>query len=60
MNIMPRSSSQIIQARFQYAPVGFIEKLRSFLAGMVRFDAAASSIYAENEQIRASGRNWLM
>jgi hypothetical protein len=57
---MSRPSSQAVKTSFHYAPVGFAAKLRSFFSGMVRFESAATAIYAENEQIRASGRNWLM
>jgi hypothetical protein len=59
MNIMSRSSCPATQT-FPYAPVGVVDKLRVFLAGMVRFEPVASAIYAENAKVRMSGRNWLM
>jgi hypothetical protein len=43
-----------------YAPVSAADRLWFFLKGMVRFEAAASAIYAENAKLRMSGRNWLM
>ena len=60
MNIMSRSSCPATQTSFTYAPVGVVGKLRVFLEGMVRFEPAASAIYAENAKVRMSGRNWLM
>jgi hypothetical protein len=60
MNIMSRSSSQTAQTSYRYAPVGTADKLWLFLKGMVRFEPAASAIYAENAKVRMSGRNWLM
>jgi hypothetical protein len=60
MNIMLRSSCPAAQTSFPYAPVGVVDKLRFFLAGMVRFEPEASAIYAENAKVRMSGRNWLM
>jgi hypothetical protein len=60
MNIMSRSSSQTAQTSYRYAPVGTVDKLWLFLKGMVRFEPAASAIYAENAKVRMSGRNWLM
>ncbi len=60
MNIMSRSSSQTAPTRYGYTPVGATDKLWLFLKGMVRFEPAASAIYAENARIRDTGRNWLM
>jgi hypothetical protein len=60
MNIMSRSSCPATQSSFSYAPVGVADRLWLFLKGMVRFEAAASAIYAENARIRDTGRNWLM
>ena len=60
MNIMSRFSSQTAQTTYHYAPVGTANRLGAFLMGMVRFEAAASAIYAENVKVRMSGRNWLM
>jgi hypothetical protein len=60
MNIMPRSSCPTTQTSFAYAPVGIVDKLRVFLAGMARFEPAASAIYAENARIRDNSRHWLM
>ena len=57
---MLHSSSPIVQTSFNYAPVGFAGKMRSFIAGMVRSEPAADAIYAENAQVRMSGRTWLM
>ncbi|MEQ1522072.1 MAG: hypothetical protein ABL936_12455 [Aestuariivirga sp.] len=57
---MSRSSSQTAQTSFLFAPVGAADKLWFFLKGMVRFEPAASAIYAENAKVRMSGRNWLM
>ena len=60
MNIMSRSSCPATQTSFTYAPVGATDRLWLFLKGIVRFEAAASAIYAENAKVRMSGRNWLM
>ena len=60
MNIMSRSSCPATQTSFTYAPVGAADKLWFFLKDMVRFEAAASAIYAENAKVRMGGRNWLM
>ena len=60
MNIMSRSSCPATQTTFTYAPVGAAEKLWLFLKVMVRFEPAASAIYAENAKVRMSGRTWLM
>ena len=57
---MSRSSCPATQTSFTYAPVGAADKLWFFLKGMVRFEPAASAIYAENAKVRMSGRNWLM
>lgn len=57
---MPRSSSQTAQTSFLFAPIDAADKLWSFLKGMVRFEPAASAIYAENAKVRMGGRNWLM
>ena len=60
MNIMSRSSCPATQTSFTYAPIGAADKFWLFLKGMVRFEAVASAIYAENAKVRMSGRNWLM
>ena len=60
MNIMSRSNCTATQTSFTYAPVGTADKLWLFVKGMVRFEPAASAIYAENAKLRISGRNWLM
>jgi hypothetical protein len=60
MNIMSRSSCPATQTSFTYAPVGNADRLWLFLKGMVRFEPAASAIYAENARIRDTGRSWLM
>ncbi len=60
MNIMSRSSCSTTQTSFTYAPVGTTDKLWLFLKGMVRFEPAASAMYAENAESAMSGRNWLM
>jgi hypothetical protein len=60
MNIMSRSSCPATQTSFAYTPVGTADRLWLFLKGMVRFEPAASAIYAENAKVRMSGRNWLM
>ena len=60
MNIMSHSSSQTALTSYRYAPVGAADKLWLFLKGMVRFEPAASAIYAQNARIRDTGRNWLM
>jgi hypothetical protein len=57
---MSHSSSQAVQTNFNYAPVGFTAKLRAVFAGFTRFEPVATAIYAENANIRATGRNWLM
>jgi hypothetical protein len=57
---MSRSTSQAVQTSFTYAPVGFAAKLRVFVAGMMRLEPAATAMYAQNAEIRSSGRNWLM
>ena len=57
---MLHSSSPTVQTSFNYAPVGFAGKMRSFIAGMVRSETAADAIYAENARVRMSGRTWLM
>ena len=57
---MSRSTSQTVQTTFNYAPVGFTAKLRVFAASMMRFEPAATAMYAKNAEIRSSGRNWLM
>ena len=60
MNIMSRSNCSATQTSFTYTPVGAADRLWLFLKGMVRFEPAASAIYAENAKLRMSGRNWLM
>ena len=60
MNIMSRSSCPATQTSFTYAPVGTVDKLWLFLKSMVRFEDAASAIYAESARIRDTGRTWLM
>lgn len=60
MKIMSRSSSQTAQTSFAYAPIGAADRVWLFLKGIVRFEPAASAIYAENAKLRMSGRNWLM
>ena len=60
MNIMSRSSCSATQTSFTFAPVGAADRLWLFLKGVVRFEPAASAIYAENAKIRMGGRNWLM
>ena len=60
MKIMSRSSSQTAQTSFPYAPVATADRLWLFLKGMVRFEPAATAVYAENARIRDTGRNWLM
>jgi hypothetical protein len=60
MNIMSRSSCPATQTSFPYAPVGTVDRLWLFLKGVVRFEPAASAIYAESARIRDTGRNWLM
>jgi hypothetical protein len=60
MNIMSRSSCPTTQTSFSYAPVGAADRLWLFLKGMVRFEVAASAMYAENARIRDTGRTWLM
>jgi len=60
MKIMSRSSCPATPTSFTYAPVGAADRLWFFLKGMVRFEPAASAIYAENAKVRMSGRNWLM
>jgi hypothetical protein len=57
---MSHSSSQAVQTNFNYAPVGFTARLRAVFAGFTKSEPAASAIYAENANIRATGRNWLM
>jgi hypothetical protein len=57
---MSRFSSQAVQTNFNYAPVGFVAKLRAAFADFKRSEPVATTIYAENANIRASGRNWLM
>jgi hypothetical protein len=57
---MSHSSSQAVQTNFNYAPVGFTARLRAVFADFTRFEPAASAIYAENANIRATGRSWLM
>jgi len=57
---MSRSSSQTAQTSFLFSPIGVADKLWFFLKDMVRFEAAASAIYAENAKVRMGGRNWLM
>jgi hypothetical protein len=57
---MSRSTSHTAQTTFAIAPVGMLTKVRDFLAGMARFEPAATAIYAENARIRSTGRNWLM
>jgi hypothetical protein len=57
---MSRSSCPATQTSFTYAPVGNADRLWLFLKGMVRFEAAASAVYAENARIRDTGRTWLM
>jgi hypothetical protein len=57
---MSPSTSQAVQTSFTYVPVGFAAKLRVFVAAMMRFESAATAIYARNAEIRSSGRNWLM
>ena len=57
---MSRSASQAVQTSFIYAPVGFTAKLLGFVASMMRFEPAATAMYAQNAEIRSSGRNWLM
>jgi hypothetical protein len=57
---MSRSSSQTVQTSFQVAPVGIVPKLRALLAGLARFEPAATAVYAENARLRSTGRNWLM
>ena len=57
---MSRSSSQTAQTSFLFAPIGAVDKLRLFLEGLVRFEPAASAIYAENAKVRMNGRTWLM
>ena len=60
MNIMSRSSCPATQTSFTYAPMGTADRLWLLLKGMVRFEPAATAIYAENAKVRMSGRNWLM
>jgi hypothetical protein len=60
MNMMSRSSCSTTQTSFPYAPDGAGDRLWLFLKGMVRFEPAASALYAENAKVRMSGRNWLM
>ena len=57
---MSRFISQTTQTSFSYVPVGAADRLWLFLRGMVRFEPAASAVYAENAKIRMSGRTWLM
>jgi hypothetical protein len=57
---MSRFISQTDQTSFSYAPVAAADRLWLFLMGMVRFEPAASAVYAENAKIRMSGRTWLM
>jgi hypothetical protein len=60
MNIMSRSNCSATQTSFSYAPIGAGDRLWLLLKGMVRFEPAASAIYAENARIRDTGRTWLM
>jgi hypothetical protein len=57
---MSHSSSQAVQTNFNYAQVGFTARLRAVFAGFTTSEPAALAIYAENANIRATGRNWLM
>jgi hypothetical protein len=57
---MPRFTSQTAQTIFTYAPIGTADRLWLFLRGITWSEPAASAIYAENDKVRMSGRNWLM
>ena len=60
MNIMSRPNCQTAPTTYHYAPVGIVGRFRVFLMGMVRFEPAATAVYAENARIRDTGRHWLM
>jgi hypothetical protein len=57
---MSASTSQAVQTSISCPPVGFTVKLHKLVASMMRFDPAAAVLYAQNVEIRSSGRNWLM
>jgi hypothetical protein len=57
---MSRFTSQTAQSSFTYAPIGSADRLWLFLRGITRSEPVASAIYAENDKVRMSGRNWLM
>jgi hypothetical protein len=57
---MSRFTSQTAPTSYGYPPVGAADRLWVFLKSVVRFEPAATAVYAENDKVRMSGRNWLM
>jgi hypothetical protein len=57
---MSRYTSQTAPTSYGYSPVGATDRLWLFLKGVIRFEPVASAMYAENDKVRMSGRNWLM
>jgi hypothetical protein len=57
---MSRTLAHADQARFQTAPIGLVARFAVFFIGLTRAEPAAVQVYAKNEQLRFTGRNWLM